>query len=202
MKFTAFVPLIVSLALLGCDEVATKQLPTAPPGKGGVPVASAPALSGPPEARADEFAASFLNSIQAQSFRERRELCGYFVLHQNGQITATPPQPGTFASCDMDAPRSGSGAFASYHTHGAYGSEYDNEVPSETDLLSDWDFRMNGYVSTPGGRVWRVDYSDRDTRQVCGQGCIAVDPGFRPEDEAGIRQSYTLGQLRARGDSF
>ncbi|WP_377505992.1 DUF4329 domain-containing protein [Octadecabacter sp. R77987] len=192
MKLAAFVPLIL-LVLAACGA------PPQPVKGGGQPVSAVP---GPPEAQADAFAVAFLNTIQAQSFAERRELCGFFILQPNGQITATPPRGGTFASCEMDAPRPGSGIFASYHTHGAYGPDYDNEVPSDIDLLSDWDFGLNGYVSTPGGRVWRVDFSDRNTVQVCGQGCVLVDRGFVPEDEAGIRPSYTLSQLRTRADSF
>lgn len=179
------------------SEPAAVSLPQAPI-QGGAVRSVAP-VSPPPADVADAFARNFLNSIQARSFRERREFCGYFVQLPNGQITATPPIPGTFASCEQLAPQPGQGIFASYHTHGAYGPQYDNEVPSSTDLISDFEFGIDGYVSTPGGRVWRVEFDTRDAVQVCGQGCIAVDPGFVPEGEAFILTRYTLNDLARRG---
>ncbi|MEL6960661.1 MAG: DUF4329 domain-containing protein [Pseudomonadota bacterium] len=167
--------------------------------RGGISVAPPNAPSGPVP---DQFAINFLNSIQARSIAEEREYCGYFFLNAQGQIEATRPVPGTFASCAMPAPRPGEGIFASYHTHGAYGSDYDNEVPSTLDLQSDFQFGIDGYVSTPGGRVWLVDFQTRSTRQLCGLRCVTSDPGFVPQGEAGIRASFTLGDLQRRMASF
>lgn len=155
----------------------------------------------PSAQQADQFARQFLNTIQARSFAGRREYCGYFIVDNAGRLSATPPTPGTFASCEMPIPQSGQGVFASYHTHGAYGPNYDNEVPSTADLLSDFEFGIDGYVSTPGGRVWRVEFDDRSTVQVCGQGCVAVDPGFVPQGEQFIRSRYTVPELRARSNA-
>jgi hypothetical protein len=98
----------------------------------------------------------------------------------------------------MPAPDRSLGVFASYHTHGAFGSEYDNEVPSATDLLSDFDFGIDGYISTPGGRVWRVEHQTRSTRQLCGLGCVFVDPNWQPVDEGGVRTTYTVAGLQQR----
>lgn len=165
----------------------------------GFTVAPPNAPSGPV---VDGFARNFLSSIQTRSIRERREYCGYFYLDAAGQLQATPPIAGTVATCDMPAPRVGQGIIASYHTHGAYGQGYDNEVPSAVDLLSDFDFGIDGYVSTPGGRVWLVDFQTRTTRQICGRGCVISDPNFVPEDEAQIRASYTVRDLRVRNKSF
>lgn len=155
-----------------------------------------PLVEGPPAAQADAFARTFLNSIQPISFAQRIEVCGYFYIDNSGQIAATPPIPGTLASCTQPAP--GPAVFASYHTHGAYDDNYDNEVPSIADLQGDFSFGIDGYVSTPGGRVWRIEASERIALQVCGLGCVAVDPGFIPRDEAGVRQTYTIEQLRRR----
>lgn len=155
-----------------------------------------PSVTAPSTAAANAFAVAFLSDLNVQSFRERREFCGYFLVDEAGNISATPPNRGEFASCGSPFP--GPNAFATYHTHGAYDEGYDNEVPSDADLLSDFSLGFDGYVATPGGRVWHVEYDDRTARQVCGLGCIAVDPGFVPVDEAGIRQSYTLPQIRQR----
>lgn len=206
---TPAVILALCIALSGCGDIdggggARGDFVSAPSGKGTTARSAVPVQPGigrsvaPPAAQADAFARQFLDSIQAQSFAQQREFCGYFIHRLDGQIVATPPRPGTFASCQMPAPQPGQRIFASYHTHGAFGREYDNEVPSATDLQSDFDFGIDGYVSTPGGRVWRVEYDTRDTFQICGLGCVAVDPNFAPQGEAGILQRFTLGQLVRR----
>ena len=150
------------------------------------------------QASIDEFARSFLNSIQTQSIQERREFCGFFFRDSAGQLQATAPRRGSFASCNMPVPQRRDNIVASYHTHGAYGPQYDNEVPSTTDLLSDFQLGVDGYVSTPGGRVWRVSNANRDTSQVCGLGCVIRDPGFVPRNENQVRQRYTVATLTQR----
>lgn len=150
----------------------------------------------------DTFASNFLNGLQAPSFAGRREFCGYFYIDSAGQLQGTPPRAGTVAACDMPAPRVGQGIIASYHTHGSFGRLYDNEVPSIVDLQSDFDFGIDGYVSTPGGRIWLVDFQTRSTRQICGLGCVAQDPRFVPQGEANIKQVYTIPDLQERAGRF
>jgi hypothetical protein len=89
-------------------------------------------------------------------------------------------------------PLAGQGIFASYHTHGSYANAYDNEVSSTIDLVSDFDYGIDGYVSTPGGRVWLVDFQTFSTRQVCGMGCVAQVPNFVPNTSDTIQNAYTL----------
>ncbi|WP_281981959.1 DUF4329 domain-containing protein [Thalassorhabdomicrobium marinisediminis] len=199
---TAATLALVSLTLSAC---AAPPTPTGlqPMSGPGVPQTAPVVYSvAPPNAprgpAVDAFAKAFLDDIQAASIADRREYCGYFYITPEGQLRGTPPRIGTFATCDMPEPRPGQGIIASYHTHGAYGGGYDNEVPSAIDLTSDFDYGINGYVSTPGGRVWLVDFQTLTTRQVCGLGCITMDPRFQPQDEAGIRISYTVPDLRRR----
>ena len=143
----------------------------------------------------DAFARSFLDSIQAQSIRESREFCGYFI-DVGGKIEATPPRRGTEASCNYGPiPAT---TVASYHTHGSYGAEYDNEVPSGFDLISARDVAFDDYVSTPGGRLWRVDGATGNATQLCGLECLTSDPGFVPRDEDSVLASYTIATLRER----
>lgn len=165
-----------------------------------VPVA--PPTNMPSDAQAAQFARAFLNTIQPESVARRAEMCGYFYIDDAGNIAATEPRIGSFAGCDMPVPRQSQNIFASYHTHSAFAPGYDNEVPSAQDLMSDFEFHIDGYVSTPGGRVWHVDYSSQETRQVCGLSCVYMDPGFRPVGEAQIRASYTVPALQQRGRMF
>jgi hypothetical protein len=102
----------------------------------------------------------------------------------------------------MPEPLAGQGIIASYHTHGAFAPGFDNEVPSEIDLTSDFDYGIDGYVSTPGGRVWLVDFQTKSTVQVCGLRCVTSDVGYRPVGESTIQTSYTLQALRNRNPFF
>ncbi|AGI68409.1 hypothetical protein OAN307_c28410 [Octadecabacter antarcticus 307] len=207
IRLTAFLA-AASIALAACDA-PTSQTFVQPNPKGatsqtsqinaGFSVAPANAPSGPV---IDNFARNFLNTLQVRSIAERREHCGYFFVSSGGSLQASTPRAGTFASCDMPAPLAGQGIIASYHTHGAYGRQFDNEVPSVIDLTSDFDFGIDGYVSTPGGRVWLVDFQTRSTRQLCGLRCVTSDPGFVPQDERSIRQTYTVQTLQRRSSIF
>lgn len=152
----------------------------------------------PSGAVVDTFARNFLNTLQPLSIRERTEYCGYIFVDGAGNLQATPPVQGTFAGCNMFAPERGQGIIASYHTHGAYNGRYDNEVPSVIDLESDFIFGIDGYVSTPGGRVWLVDFQTLSTQQICGRDCVFTDPGFVPHNEDNLQQNYTVQTLRQR----
>ena len=154
-----------------------------------------PAVS---QANVDSFAIAFLDSIQAESIAARREFCGYFYRDPEGQLRATEPRVGTFATCNMPAPNRFLEVFASYHTHGAYGERYDNEVPSITDIQSDVQLGLDGFISTPGGRVWRVNHLTKDTVQLCGLGCVTRDPDFVPNNEAAVLVRFSLIQLSER----
>jgi len=208
MLRSTLLSLSAAVALAACAAPQTQtfvrpdpKAPSAFPShqNAGFSVAPANAPSGP---AVDEFAANFLNGVQARSFSGKREFCGYFFVDSSGQLRGTPPRAGTTASCNMPAPRPGQGIIASYHTHGSFTRRYDNEVPSIVDLQSDFDFGIDGYVSTPGGRVWLVDFQTKSTRQVCGLRCISSDPHFIPQDEEGIRQTYTIPQLQRRSSGF
>lgn len=206
--FSRGLMLVAALSLTACVDT-TGRVPLSPKGDvvanmtpdgagGGAFAQPQSGIAVPAPDGADAFAVSFLNALQPQSIAERREYCGYFFRTADGGVAATPARPGTFASCNMPAPRPGQGIFASYHTHGAFGREYDNEVPSVTDLQSDFSFGIDGYISTPGGRVWAIDNATRSARQICGLGCVFVDPGFVPVDESGVRQVYTVAGLQQR----
>lgn len=193
--------LAATLVLAGCEDSGTQgQFSGQPNQQQNADFTVAPADT-PSGAVVDDFAVSFLNSIQAQSIAERREYCGYIFVNTDGLLRATPPRAGTSNRCTVPKPRRNQGIIASYHTHGAYRPESDNEVPSTLDLAADFRHEIDGYVSTPGGRVWLVDYQTRSTRQICGRDCVISDPGFNPRGDSSIRQIYTVPQLQQREES-
>ena len=146
----------------------------------------------------DAQAIAFLNELQPRSIQEKREYCGYFGTTSNGEFRASKPAPGEVDGCLIPDWPSGFAVIASYHTHGAFDTELDSEVPSTDDLRADIKAEVYGYISTPGGRVWIVDWRDRSASQLCGPGCVFQDPQFIPGDAGPIAQSYTLSDLRRR----
>ena len=157
---------------------------------------SAPAMAQPAAEQA--LARSLLRDMQARSIRESREFCGMIGIDASGRYVVGPISRGTAARCTFRRPRTAQRIVASFHTHGGYLAGYDNEVPSIIDLESERSQGLRGYVATPGGRLWYLDSGMGIAVQLCGIGCVASDPQFRPGDDGVIRSSYTYQQLKAR----
>jgi hypothetical protein len=87
---------------------------------------------------------------------------------------------------------------ASYHTHGRFDLAYHNELPSDTDMLNDQSLGVNGWIATPGGRLWFVDSGRMVTKQVCGVGCLPIAPGFYKAQAGDIAKSYSFEELVER----
>ena len=144
----------------------------------------------------DAFATTVLNGIQPTSIAESREYCGYIFRREAGGLAATAPRRGSEDYCDLPEPDNN--VIASYHTHGGYSEDYDNEVPSTDDVIGDFEAGIDGYIGTPGGRVWLVDFDAQIARQLCSETCITSDPTNDPENAGFVPQSFTLDELRAR----
>ena len=140
-----------------------------------------------------------LGQLQGRSFAENREYCGYIGIIQNGQYAATEVTRGRSDSC---LSRGDESRFvevtASFHTHAGFDTEADSEVPSSNDVEGDMSEGVNGYVATPGGRLWFIDGRTGVATQICGLGCMGQDPRFIAGDAGPIAPRYTLQQLRQR----
>ena len=146
-----------------------------------------------------DFARAQLAAIQRQSFTDGQERCAIIFEDGEGRLNATPLTEGEKASCDVayfDEP--GMAPVASFHTHGGFDNEYDSEVPSLLDLRSDIESGLDGYVSTPGGRFWRVNAAAKIAELICGERCLPQDPKYVPCKADQIADSYTVEQLRVR----
>ena len=148
------------------------------------------------------FVKAFLGRLQAVSIRENREYCGYFAFDAEGNFVATKPQRGQQDSCEAPEPPADWDLFASYHTHGAYFIDADTEVPSEGDMRADADEGVDGYISTPGGRLWFIDTSGRKVRarMLCGRNCLLADSKFRDSAFPPPRRFYTLETITERDE--
>lgn len=149
----------------------------------------------------DRFAAAHFDRIQPRSIADGIEYCGLLGIDMSGNLAATPPLRGEADSCrPVDKPP-GFEVLASYHTHGAYDRDADTEVPSLDDLRSDIDEGIDGYIATPGGRLWLNDAETREAVLLCGPGCIQADPAYRPCPAFPPGGRYTISALRERAEN-
>ena len=147
-------------------------------------------------ADANGFATQVLDSLQARSIAERREYCGLILRAPDGGLYTSPILSGGEDFCEM--PSVIGDVVATFHTHGSYSPDFDNEVPSLTDVAGDFSQRIDGYVATPAGRVWHIDFETRQIVLLCGPECVAFDPDNDPSDAGFVPPSFTLPELRAR----
>ncbi|MEM9855174.1 MAG: DUF4329 domain-containing protein [Pseudomonadota bacterium] len=141
------------------------------------------------------LAKAALSALQGPSFDQNREFCGYFAYDEDDNLVATPATTGERDSCLYEGPEEGFVMVLSYHTHGRFDREYAAEVPSVADIEADEEEGIDGFVATPGGRLWYVDTTDMIVRQICGLGCLPQDPRFIAGDSGPIEISYTYQEL-------
>ena len=146
----------------------------------------------------DIFAAEHLETIQARSFRDNVEYCGLFGLDENDNLVATKAKRGQPDSCEPEAGPPDLEVLATYHTHGGYSRNNDTEVPSVFDLTGDIDEGVDGYIATPGGRLWLNLAEERISVLLCGPGCLPADKAFRECAAFLPDVEYTLEDLRDR----
>jgi len=145
-----------------------------------------------------EVAIEALEKIQAASIRDNLEYCGYIGYQKDGTLVATPAKRGDKKGCRLSWKPRSMDIVATYHTHGAHTRTTDSEVPSVQDLKNDFKQRFNGYIATPGGRIWFNDYTNRSARLLCDIGCIETDPNYRECKHTAPAESYTIESLKWR----
>ncbi|MCW1951793.1 MAG: DUF4329 domain-containing protein [Octadecabacter sp.] len=133
--------------------------------------------------------------LNPRSIAENKEFCGYIGLDGAGNLAFSQPTPGNSDSCLADDPTNIDVITTSYHTHAAFSPDYSSELPSGADMEGDEDEGIDGWVATPGGRLWYIDTEDMITRQICGIGCVPSDPDFVAGDSGIIEQSYSYDEL-------
>lgn len=144
------------------------------------------------------LARELLSGLQSASIRGNREYCGLIARAPDGALTQVRARRGSRAGCTYPRAPRGHKVVASYHTHGAFLERYDNEVPSLLDVLTDLRAGTNGYVSTPGGRLWYVDLRRREVRLICGPRCLPWDRRYRVTPGDRIATRYSMQDLALR----
>lgn len=148
-----------------------------------------------------QYLADFFAPIQEKSIADEREYCGYFGLNDAGKLIATKPKRGREDSCLAEPSDDMVEVLASYHTHGAFHYEADAETPSSADLEADIDEQVDGYVATPGGRIWKNDADREKAILLCGRNCTVSDPDYDSQAFPPVNGSYTLDGLYERDDA-
>ena len=144
-----------------------------------------------------DFMKGFFTRLQEKSFQKRSEYCGFVVRCPVGQLRVTQPLQGNRDSCSLEWPDDME-VTASYHTHDAFELIYYNELPSDLDMQSDQELEVNGWIATPGGRLWYIDSEQMVATQVCGVGCLPVAPNFYKAQAGDIAPTYTFDELLER----
>ena len=146
-----------------------------------------------------KFARATLEDLQERSIANNQEFCGVIYEDEQGALHRSRVYDGARAECAFDwGLPLGNNVVASFHTHGGYDFGYDSEVPSEEDLASDIDARIDGFVSTPGGRLWKIDWQDEVATQLCDTPCLQRDSRHVELPNDRIERSYTLADLQSR----
>ena len=145
------------------------------------------------------YARDTLDELQARSIERNQEFCGVIYEDELGNLKTSRVYEGDRAAYALDwGVPLGNHVVASFHTHAAHDLAYDSEVPSVEDMATDIDARIDGFVSTPGGRLWHVDWREEDARQVCGAGCLESDPDYVESVSERVPTRLTIADLQGR----
>ena len=141
-----------------------------------------------------------LTQLQQITRRTGVETCGHLYRDRAGKLKITPISRGGESFCDQDwQDRPDRELLAFFHSHGLYEPEIDSEVPTAFDIRSIMaPPPIDGWVVTPGGRIWHLDAASRSARLICGIGCAGSDPEFVKGDWGPIKNRYTLRELQRR----
>jgi hypothetical protein len=152
------------------------------------------------------FVSNVLADLQFRSFANGREHCGYLGVDAQGRWMTSPISVGEEASCPLPSLPRGMRVVASLHTHSTYSPLYASEWPTTQDVATDRASNIDGYISTPGGRLWHVDTDTMTVRQLCGPGCLPQDPNYVSDEDGPLRPVMTYAMLqqweRSIGGSF
>ena len=146
----------------------------------------------------NSYAKATLRDVQSRSIANNQEYCGVIYEDDQGKLFTSKIYEGDHATCEFDwGVPLGNHVVASFHTHAGYDPEYDSELPSQLDMANDIDARIEGYIATPAGRIWHIDWKTETASQLCGIKCIGNDPNYRELKDLPVRRSYTVKELDA-----
>lgn len=156
----------------------------------------------PQSAREIAFVKTVLNEAQVLSLKTGREYCGYIGLDADGEYVATPPKRGWKRHCKAKDVSRSLIKIASYRTHGTFAEDYEAERPHFKEIEADIYEGIDGYVATPGGRVWFLDGFHMTAKVICGEGCVKSDKNYKPQTELGEGLVYSVRDMQKFSSSL
>ncbi|MFV0512956.1 MAG: DUF4329 domain-containing protein [Jhaorihella sp.] len=157
--------------------------------------AAVPAPYSPPDPAEVAAIKERIAPLQLLSFATQLEYCGYLGQLPDGTLGFSEIQRGSHHGCTPVRVPPQLRLVASLHTHGSYSARAPAEFPTVLDMDSDRKEGVNGYISTPGGRLWYIDSRARVAVQLCGPGCLPQDAHFHAGDDGAIAERYSYGEL-------
>ena len=155
------------------------------------------------QAEVQAFAKAELNKLQTRSFEEGAEFCAMVFENYSGELDISRTLKGSNHSCaSLYVIEPGMLPLAGLHTHGEFDTAYVGETPSAQDVMVSASERVDGYVSTPGGRFWKIDWRSETAELICGERCLEQDPDFDRCEAFTPAESYTLKDLRFGPESL
>ena len=148
--------------------------------------------------RVDAVAEAVLMEAQALSLANNREYCGYIAFNAADKLQFTAPIRGDIESCEPPFVPDSWELIASYHTHGALdpnNPDFSFELPSSSDLESDSDEGVDGYLSTPGGRFWFIDTVDELVILLGDAGYFESDQLFVEDIDCPVQAEYSFEDI-------
>jgi Domain of unknown function (DUF4329) len=140
-----------------------------------------------------QLAKTALNEIQGMSIMRNTEYCGY-VVSRGSKFSVIGPAMGTRLGCRTPLVYKPHIILASFHSHGAFDVEAKTEFPSTTDFDAAKKEKIDAFVGTPGGRIWRIDFKSSTAFLVCGpENCLEIDRRVPSESlPTSLRRSEVL----------
>ena len=150
-----------------------------------------------------DYARATLAEIQPRSIANNQEYCGVIFEDEEGNLQTSTIYAGERAACALDwGVPLGYHVVASFHSHGGFDTQYASEIPSSLDLATDIDARIDGFVGTPGGRIWHNRWQEEATELACGEACLPVDPRYETFKRSSgqrlnIARRYSMTELNS-----
>jgi len=115
-----------------------------------------------------------------------------------GHLRLTGPFQGGAETCQAPWPERAARVLASWHTHGGFDVGMWNELPSDRDMRADRMEGVDGWLATPGGRLWHIDGKGMVATLVCGPRCLPSDPDYDPATTGVVGPRYSYWDLVER----
>ncbi|WP_298916777.1 DUF4329 domain-containing protein [uncultured Algimonas sp.] len=125
-----------------------------------------------------DYVKTVLSRVQTRSLAEGLEFCGFIGLNDEGEFVTWVPTRGEANFCEpvFNYLDRSFNVLANYHTHGSPSVEHETETPSFVDMYGTHLAGQDGYVVTPGGRLWYMDGQAVTAELLCDARCLPHDP--------------------------